>query len=140
MVYYFVKSKLEEKKEKLGVLADAIQIHLKEINENLKCLEDLNKTYESLMAEVRSIEFKLNKIKAENEKMNLVLADLNAEKDEIEKMIKNVIIIEVINVDEEWNGELMNGLVGLNRDILMKLFKISRNEKKIRNVRMFLFI
>ena len=40
----------------------------------------------------------------------------------------------VIVLDSSWNMFMMNGLVDLNRDVLMKVVKIIDDDEKIRNV------
>jgi hypothetical protein len=51
------------------------------------------------------------------------------------EIVDNASVIEVIVVEDKENYSLSNGLVDLNRDILMKLIKIiGKDERKIRNI------
>jgi hypothetical protein len=44
------------------------------------------------------------------------------------------LIVDTIIADEKANSELLKGLISLKRDISMRLMKIIKDEKKIRNV------
>jgi hypothetical protein len=78
---------------------------------------------------------KIRRLKFDVRNVDLLLEKLKHRKREIEEIIHSPLIrtVEVIKVDDENQG-LMNGLVDVNRDILMKLIKIIHDDDKTKMV------
>jgi hypothetical protein len=121
MVHYYITVVEAEKIKKI----------VEELQERISvCSDDLCKTrneLESMKMQVKNLELK-------EKGLNLTLKNLNLEFDKKRAIMLNMELIEKISVDEKSDEVVWNGLVSLNRDILMKLLKIIKDEKKIRNV------
>jgi chromosome segregation ATPase len=123
MVHYYVFADvLKKKKEKLKSLPEKIT----NFSENVKKLEK----------EIKELRDTLQKKEEEWKRLSDTLSNLNSVKKELEEEIENSKVIDEIVVEEKY--VLQNGLVDLNRDILMRLIKIIGdvyfNELGVRNV------
>lgn len=72
---------------------------------------------------------KLKKLKVKRDEMKTILEKVEKKVKEEKEIVENSVVLNVITVDDERDKEFLNGLVGLNRDILMKLLKMLNSEK-----------
>lgn len=98
-------------------------------NEVSVCLEHLN----TITKEIGRWEKKFPEIKEEVGESGILLANLNSKIRRIGGILENKEIFNTIAVSGE-EFVLQNGLLGLNRDILMRLIKVIQNGKKIRKI------
>lgn len=91
-----------------------------------KMIED-KKNLKRLEEEMKTLGLKI-------EDSVFLLGDLKLRMEELKMIILDSEIVDVINVDDERSDQLSNGLVDLQRDILMKLVKMISDEKKFRNI------
>jgi hypothetical protein len=122
---------LADELERKKIQMNGIVVELEKVEKDLRVVNDIPgiqlKEVERLNKEIEN-----NKLKMKN--FLTILNDLNSKKENLKKLIENAMVISVIVVDGERNGELQNGLISLNRDVLMKLVKIVKNEELIKNV------
>jgi hypothetical protein len=91
--------------------------------------------YDGEWVNIEECREKMRRLKLDVRNGNLLLEKLKRKKREIEEILRSPLIrtIEVIRVDDENQG-FSNGLVDVNRDILMKLIKIIHDDDKTRKV------
>jgi hypothetical protein len=100
------------------------------LKEKTCVLEELNvNVMELKKLERNRVENDSEKVKIKINKSNEMLNDLNLKEEETRNDINNSVSVEVIVVDKERNDEVSNGLISLNRDILMKRVGIIEDEK-----------
>lgn len=106
----------------------------KELTENEKIMKEVENIHRIQLEELNVTSEKLKKLRSKAFDLNSALSKLKLKKEETERIVKNSVLVDVIVVDNERNNFVLNGLVDLNRDIVMKLLKIIKNETKIRNI------
>jgi hypothetical protein len=92
--------------------------------------EELNR----IPKEIGELEEKIRCLKNKLKSSTLMLRKLEEELEKKNSIVSNSEIVSAIVVDDERNELLSNGLVDVNRDILMKLIRITRDWQKMRNV------
>jgi chromosome segregation ATPase len=137
MVRYIFVDTLKKVKNELADSNQLIISYLSEVNEKEKIKKSLKKILDEQLKEVDTTRKKIGS--QESEKKNLLskLEKLNVRKKEIEEIIEDAQILSPIVVHDEKNKDTMNvanGLVSVNRDILMKLIQIAEDEGKVKNV------
>jgi predicted RNase H-like nuclease (RuvC/YqgF family) len=134
MVYYLLRETVEEKVRVLNdLLIELISFSEKEKRNN-RDLERLKENQRKLHEKLKNMEMKIEELSLKMKKSLTLKENLNTKKENLLKEIEDTRVIDVIFVDEERNKKLWNGLVTLNRDILMRLMKLIHEENKIRNV------
>lgn len=133
MVHYILFATLEEKSKLVKDLDSEVERVSGMLNDKKTDMEELRDEYKIILDTMELLESKIDNLSQEIKNMNVHLEELNIEKRKIEDIINNSEVIEIISVDEERNNELWNGLVCLNRDILMRLLK-KLDDEKIRNI------
>jgi hypothetical protein len=118
----------------LQILENEIERYSKEMNEKRRNLEDFKKIHNAKLIELQLTEERIETINLKIIDYVSILENLNLERKKAKDFIENIQLIDLIVVDEERNACLPNGLVSVNRDILMKLIKLIRDEKKTRTV------
>jgi hypothetical protein len=137
MVYFFISSNdFDRNKLLLDKIIERENCCSEKIKENSKELEKLEKekkemeeNYKALLAFQRC---KLEVLKSE-------LKKLCKEKEDVRGIVEHAYITDPILVDDEGTYEMANGLIDLNRDVLMKLFRVVKNVKKSSKVFFFFF-
>jgi sugar-specific transcriptional regulator TrmB len=119
--YYLSNADLSQKKELLNKLANDIDHCSKSLKEKWMNIEDCKE--------------KMKKLKLDVKNGDSLLEKLCRRKKEIEEIIYNPLVrtVEVIKVGDA-NHILLNGLVDVNRDILMRLIKIIHDDDKTKMV------
>jgi hypothetical protein len=135
MVHYYYTSaeELQSKKEELRQIG-------KQVNDCSEELKDISKDIKELWVKNLQTKKEIESLERKKSDLVLFLSRLDLRKEEVKEIIERTNVITVIVVGDRWNGELLNGLISLNRDILMRLFKIIADENKIRNVFFFFFL
>ena len=87
-----------------------------------------------IQKEIQEFEKKIKYLKEKLKSSTLMLENLQERLKERNEIVLNSKVVRVVVVDDERNRFLSNGLVDVNRDILMKLIRISRDWQKMRNV------
>lgn len=153
MVHHYILAEIGKKKDShLNELVEKIRSYSGEAIKVKECVAKLEEAFEIQLKELEFLKdksenlkiIKINEIEVmcedlKSEKLKLsytmyVLIKLNAEKEEIERYINNMEEISIISVDEEQRKLLSNGLVDLNRDVLMRLIKIMQDKDKTRTI------
>ena len=128
MVNYFMTSDaLLMKKNSLKDIITEMDCCSETTNKKKKEIDELEEL-------LKTTKEKIKILRKEMENYVSSLREMNLKKKSISKMVENVNLIEVIVVDDERNKCVSNGLVDLNRYVLMKLLRIIQNEEKTRIV------
>jgi predicted RNase H-like nuclease (RuvC/YqgF family) len=127
MVYYSTEEKFKTNQEEVNILTEKIECEKKN-------MEETNKILDNEIKLLKITEEKIAVLKSNIKEKNDILENLKSRLDELKAVISNTKVIDTIVVDDERNKLMWNGLVCLNRDILMKLIKIIIRETKIRRV------
>lgn len=93
------------------------------------CFEELNSNNRI----IKEFQKKIENLNARNAHLKFLLGDLELELEKRKEIMSNYRIINVIVVDKDRDKVVSNGLVDLNRDVLMKLVGMIDDEKT-RNV------
>jgi chromosome segregation ATPase len=137
---YLLAVDLEKQHKKLENLKNERNEQSKKKNEIALELGKSEKSRIILLKQLKTVESEIKCLKSEDKKISLIISDLNMKLKKMKKIVESAIVIEVIKVDGDDTYGLRNGLVDLNRDILMQLIQIINNEKKIKNVFLLFFV
>jgi hypothetical protein len=143
--YYTLAHDHLKKKTALSNLEGEVKTFSDALSEIEIKIEECEKNREIQRKQLSDTIKEIEKLNSEKQDSQSILKKLKEEFQEMNKIIENTLIIEPIIVggaDGDVNNEecdknvydLMNGLVDLNRDIIMKLVKMMGDERKTRNV------
>lgn len=125
---------LEKSKKEVSDLENEISHRSRELDETLNNLEELRHVKDRLLMQLKTVDRGIENFISKVHDLSSTLENLNLRLGQQNKIIFESVIVEAIIVDGERNNFISNGLVDLNRDVLMRLVKIIRNEKKIRDI------
>jgi flagellar motility protein MotE (MotC chaperone) len=132
----------EKAKESQTTLNDLVE-EIHQFSENITKIDqrqaDLKEIRQIQQKALETTEKEIENGKMEKEVLNSKLKELKKKMEERKEVVENTDIIEPISICEG-NGNnynMLNGIVDLNRDILMRLVKLMKNEKKTRNAFLF---
>jgi hypothetical protein len=130
----------EKNKIKMGALVNERNCYSKSVDE---IAVEIKKFEEILVLQLKQIEVtkeEIEKLKEKKNDFDSILRNTQTELKTVETVLENTIIINIITVASgnddcnENDYDLLNGLVDLNRDIIIKLLKLMKDEAKARNV------
>jgi predicted nuclease with TOPRIM domain len=96
--------------------------------EIMKNVKELEETRKLKLQELEATKEKVKKLKGECKKLEDSIVQAN--------IIEPIIVVD----SEKGNYSVANGLMDLNRDILMKLLKMMSDEDKTRNVNIMFYL
>lgn len=133
MVYYYLRDDLERFRRTSKEIKNNIDVLLDDLRKNVEESKKLGENYEIQLKKLHAMESEMKNMSLKKSKMKVALKELNFKLNEINNIFENTKIIDRLAVDDEKYG-LSNGLVDLNRDVLMKLIIIINNDEKIINI------
>jgi hypothetical protein len=142
MVYYYIVAhELNRRKTLLVDVIDENDIYSKSLTRINEELNDLKKYRELQLRELEITNERIKNHSSMKDELLKKLKNLDLKRREIKMITDNAIIITPIFVDEiSTNYKLTNGLVTANRDVIMKLLRVIREETKIRTVFLYFFL
>lgn len=134
MVHYSSSNKLKEQKETLDKLEMESDTHNTRLEEIANEMKEFQETREKQSALLKETERKIAFLVSERFKNESNLKELKMKMKNLTEIIQNTLIVGIIKVEDEMKYGLQNGLVDLNRDVLMRVLKIIVDKDKLRIV------
>lgn len=133
--YHYVSPKiLEEKRNLLKSIQNKINCDLERTERYRKDLIKLRGIFRTQEREINITQERITNLEYSLNSVNRNLNEWNRQKEETVEFIKRSKILKIITVDDERNVFVSNGLISLNRDVLIKIIRLIKDIKKIRMI------
>ncbi|GHU24475.1 hypothetical protein FACS189472_17450 [Alphaproteobacteria bacterium] len=99
-------------------------------------MKNMEEIHEIQLKQLEITRKQIEKLNTKKVNITCILENLNSELKKMKELIDKTVVIEKIIIDEceEMYYNMLNGLVDLNRDIIMKLLKLKGDKTKTKSV------
>jgi septal ring factor EnvC (AmiA/AmiB activator) len=132
--YYMIEEELRKNEILLSDVMNKRDCCIMLLVETKKTLNDLERIRQEQLKDLENSNERIGNETKKKIELEKKIDELDLKSKTTKKIIENTTTIAAIVVDDEEKYNSGNGLVSINRDIVMKLLKIIRDEMKIRNV------